>query len=141
MATQNMNQVTLTGNLTVDPELRESSKGLAVVKCAIAVNQSFRDGSGEYKGEVSFFDLVIFGKTGEAFAKFHKKGNPVMVSGRIKQNSWLDENTGKNRSKVEVVVEKWFFNNLRNDEVAKPVAQPSASPAASPIDLDDDVPF
>ena len=140
MATQNMNQVTLTGNLTVDPELRMTAKGLAVVKCAIAVNQSFRDASGDFKGETSFFDLVIFGKTGEAFAKFHKRGNPVMVSGRIKQNTWVDDKTGKNRSKVEVVVEKWFFNNLKSDEGAKPVAQPSASPAASPLDPDD-VPF
>ena len=88
---------------------------------------------------MSFFDLTLFGKSGEAFARFHKKGQSIMVSGRLKQNTWIDDNTGKNRSKVEVVVNEWFFNNLKSDEGAKPVAQPSASPTAPPFDPD--VPF
>ena len=140
MATKNMNQVTLTGNLCRDPEIRMAKNNFAVVSCAIAVNHSAKDASGGYKDEVSFFDLTLFGKSGEAFARFHKKGQSIMVSGRLKQNTWIDDNTGKNRSKVEIVVNEWFFNNLKSDEVAKPVAQPSASPAASPLDPDG-VPF
>jgi len=97
------------GNLTRDPEVRQAQSGTFVVNAGIAVNERMPDGQGGWKEEASFFDLVIFGKRGEAFARFLKKGRPVLVEGTLRQGRWQDKETGQNRSKIEIIVDNWEF--------------------------------
>ena len=94
------NRVILAGNLVRDPEIRYLPSGLSVTSFAIAVNSRYRSNN-ELKEEVSFFDVVVFGKLGETCAEYLSKGRPVLVEGRLRQRRW--ESEGTKRSKIEVV--------------------------------------
>jgi single-strand DNA-binding protein len=103
------NRVILMGNLTRDPEVRQAQNGTYIVKAGIAVNERMPDGQGGWKDEPSFFDVVIFGKRGEAFSRFMHKGSSVLIEGKLRQGRWQDRETGQNRSKIEVIADNWEF--------------------------------
>ena len=103
------------GNLTRDPEVRQSQSGTAIVKAGLAVNERRPDGQGGWKEQAHFFDITIFGSRGEAFARFNKRGACVLVEGRLNFSSWDDRESGQQRSKVDVVVENWSFTGSKND--------------------------
>lgn len=94
------NRVILAGNLVRDPEIRYLPSGTPVANFSIAVNSRYRQNN-ELKEEVSYFDVVAFGKTGENCAEYLSKGRPVLVEGRLRQRRWEAE--GTRRSKIEVV--------------------------------------
>src|SRR3989304_5411132 len=96
------NRVILAGNLVRDPEIRYLPSGLSVTSFAIAVNSRYRQNN-ELKEEVSYFDIVAFGKLGETCAEYLSKGRPVLVEGRLRQRRW--ESEGTKRSKIEVGAE------------------------------------
>lgn len=101
------NQVTLMGNVTRDPQLKElpSTK---VAEFGIAVNRVYRTQAGEDKEETCFIDCVAFGKTADVIGQYCKKGKPLFVQGRLKQDLWEDK-TGAKRSKLSVIVENFQF--------------------------------
>ena len=103
------NKVILMGNLTRDPEVRFTQGGTAIVKFGLAVNRRYQDQAGEWKEEVTFVDITIFGKRGEAFAKFHGKGKPAFIEGELRFDTWDDKQTGQKRSKLYVVGNNWEF--------------------------------
>lgn len=106
------NKVLLMGNLTRDPELRYTQNNMAICKIGMAVNRRFKDGqSGEWREEPTFVDVTIFGKRGEAFEKYHRKGQSAFVEGELRLDNWEDKNTGQKRSKLYVVAENWEFVN------------------------------
>jgi single-strand DNA-binding protein len=105
----NYNKVILMGNLTRDPEVRFSQSGMAICKLGLAVNRRYQDQSGEWKEEPTFVDVTIFGKRGEAFAKFHSKGKPAFIEGELRLDQWDDKQTGQKRSKLYVVGNNWEF--------------------------------
>jgi len=100
-----INIVTLVGRLTRDSELKYTNGGTAVCKFSLAVNRKKRSGD-QWTDEVSYFDVVLWGKQGEALQQYLGKGKQVAVSGELRQNRW--EQDGKSRSKVEIVA-----NNLQ----------------------------
>ncbi|MDA1266839.1 MAG: single-stranded DNA-binding protein [Planctomycetota bacterium] len=113
------NKVILMGNLTRDPELRYTQNNMAICKVGLAVNRRFKDGqSGEWKEEATFIDVTVFGKRGEAFEKYHKKGQSAFLEGELRLDTWDDKNTGAKRSKLYVVAENWEFVGGREDRAA-----------------------
>ena len=105
-----MNKVMLLGNLAGDPEVRYLPTGTAVCEVSIAVNEQWVDDrTGEKKSETYFGRCVIWGPRGEAFAKFHKKGDKACVFGKLKNDDWEDKETGKKMSKTRIVVSEWSF--------------------------------
>lgn len=100
-----INIVTLVGRLTRESELKYTSGGTAVCKFSLAVNRKKRSGD-QWSDEVSYFDVVLWGKQGEALQQYLGKGKQVAVTGELRQNRW--EQDGQSRSKVEVVA-----NNLQ----------------------------
>lgn len=150
-----MNTVHLMGYLSRDIELRFAQSGTAVGNTAIAVNRRWTDSStGEKKEEVSFVDLTFFGKTAEAASEYLKKGSPIVIVGRLKQDTWDDKATGKPRSKLGVIVESMHFVPRGKDEggcYAEPrskdrkpapkIDAETAAEVAAGFDNDDDVPF
>ncbi len=102
------NKVILMGNLTRDPELRYTQNNVAICKLGLAVNRRFKDASGEWREEATFVDITIFGKRGEAFAKFHSKGKPAFIEGSLRFDTWEDQ-SGQKRSKLYVVGDSWEF--------------------------------
>lgn len=134
-----MNKVTLLGNLTRDPEVRHTKTGKAVVNASIAVNERFKTEAGEVKEIVTFVDLVIWGKTGETFAEFHRKGSKALVDGKLVVEQW--EKDGEKRRTMKVQVAAWHSVGSKTE--AKPAApKPAASPEAPATEpAEDDVPF
>lgn len=98
----------ITGNMTRDPELRNTTTGRSVCSFGVAVNRTYRDANGDSKEEVSFIDCSAWNGLGETIAQYGKKGSAVLVSGRLNQRSWEDK-TGAKRSTVEIVVEDFNF--------------------------------
>src|SRR5512134_2506044 len=128
------NRVILAGNLVRDPEIRYLPSGLSVTSFGIAVNSRYKQNN-ELKEDVSFFDIVVFGKMGENCAEYLSKGRPVLVEGRLKQRSW--ESDGVKRSKIEIVADNVQF--LGGPRGASAEGSPGAGPA--PETPDDDIPF
>jgi len=95
-----LNRVILSGNLTADPEIRATGSGLQVAKFTIAVNE-FR----KQEKYTSFFDCTAFGKTAEFMQNYLKKGNKVLLEGRLEQQRW-ESKEGEKRNKVAILVEK-----------------------------------
>lgn len=101
------NKVILMGNLTRDPETRQTPNGQSVTNFSLAVNRTWKGQDGQTQEQVSFIDCVAWGKTGEIIAQYMQKGRPILVSGRLDQRSW--DQDGQKRSKVEVIVEDFNF--------------------------------
>jgi single-strand DNA-binding protein len=132
----NYNKVILIGNLTRDPELRYTPKGMAIAKIGIAVNRNWRDAnSGELKEEVTFVDVDAFGKQAETLGNYMKKGRPIMIEGRLRLDTWEDKQTNQKRSKLGVVLESFQFLDFKGgDESAggPPRPRAAAPPASAP---------
>ena len=104
----NLNKVMLIGRLTRDPETRHTSGGNSVTNFGLAINRSYRKkDSDELVEETTFVDVEAWGKTGETFARYMKKGRQAYVEGRLKLDSW--EKDGQKRSKLTVVMEEFQF--------------------------------
>ena len=130
------NRVILAGNLTRDPETRFLPSGTAVTEFSIAVNSRYKSKTtNEFKEEVSFFDVVVFGKTGENCAEYLSKGRPVLVEGRLRQRSWTTD--GQKRSKIEVLADNVQFLGSSRGQAAE--GAPASAPSQEPPD--DDIPF
>lgn len=92
-----INQVILMGRLTRDPEQRTTTSGKSVTSFSLAVD---RVGQND---DADFFDVTAWEKTGDLVAQYLTKGRRALVQGRLRQDSWEDKETGKRRSRVEVV--------------------------------------
>ena len=95
-----INSVTLVGRLTRDAELKYTSSGQAVCKFAIAINRRRKVGE-QWEDEPNYFEVVLWGRQGEALNQYLLKGKQVGVEGELRQDRWQKD--GQNRSKVEVV--------------------------------------
>jgi single-strand DNA-binding protein len=104
------NKIILMGNLTRDCETRFANNGTAIVKFGLAVNRRFQDADGNWKEQPTFVDVTIFGKRGEAFARFHTKGKQALIEGQLRMDTWDDKQTGQKRSKLYVVADSWEFS-------------------------------
>jgi single-strand DNA-binding protein len=130
----NFNKVILAGNLTRDPELRYTPKGTAVARITLAVNRTWKSESGENKEEVSFVDVDVWGRQAEVISQYMKKGRPLLVEGRLKQDTWEDKNTKQKQSKLKVVLESFsFIDSNRGGEGGGGASEaPRSRPAATP---------
>ena len=103
------NRVTLIGNLTRDPQLKQlPNSQTTVVEFGLATSRRYKTAAGEDKEETCFVDCAAFGKQADVIAQWCTKGKPLFVEGRLKFDSWDDKNGGK-RSKLSVVVENFQF--------------------------------
>ena len=100
------NAITLSGNLTRDPEIRYTREGQANTTFGLAVNRRWQPrGSDEWEEATSFFDIVCWRDLAENVALSLAKGSRVIVSGRLEQRSWENE-AGERRSRVEVTADE-----------------------------------
>ncbi len=105
----NFNRVVLAGNLTRDPELRFTNDGIPVCSFGLAVNR-VRSRS----EEVDFFDISAWRELGETIANYKKKGDPILLEGRLQYRTW-EAQDGSKRSKVDVVADNVQFLGGRAD--------------------------
>jgi single-strand DNA-binding protein len=132
------NKVILMGNLTRDPEVRYTPNGSAVANFAIAVNRKYKQGE-ETKEEVSYIDIVVFGKQAENCGQYLNKGDAALIEGRLQQRRWDDKDTGAKRSKVEVAAQSVTFMPKRQSSGGSGQSQAEHAPE-SPVD-EGEIPF
>jgi len=101
------NKVILIGNLTRDPELRYTPQGTSVCSFGLAVNRKYRQGE-EMKEEVTFINIVVFGKQADSCGQYLSKGSSTLIEGRLHENRW-ETPEGQKRSRHEVVAENVRF--------------------------------
>jgi single-strand DNA-binding protein len=104
---RSFNQVILMGNLTRDPELRQTPNGQSVCSFSLALNRSYKGSDGNWTEATDYIDIVAWGPLGERVAQYLTKGRPCLVNGRLQSRSW--EQDGQKRSKVEVVAQDVTF--------------------------------
>jgi single-strand DNA-binding protein len=154
---RSLNQVTLMGNLTRDPELRQTPSGQNVCSFSLALNRSYKDQSGQWQEATDYIDIVAWGPLAERVAQYLSKGRRCLVQGRLQSRSW--EQDGQKRNKVEVLASDVTFLDSRGGEGgggesfdggSAPAAKPASRPkkddvviediSEEPINLDD-IPF
>lgn len=96
------NSISLSGNLTRDPEIQYTGAGLPVAQFGLAVNRRWRDDQNNWSEAVDFIDIKAWNTLAENISQSLHKGDRVTVTGRMAQNRWTDQN-GNNRSRHEVV--------------------------------------
>ncbi|PJE73459.1 MAG: single-stranded DNA-binding protein [Candidatus Terrybacteria bacterium CG10_big_fil_rev_8_21_14_0_10_41_10] len=104
----NLNKAFIIGNLTRDPESRSLPSGASVASFSVATNRVWRDQQGQKKEEVQFHNVVVFGKQADSVVQYLKKGNSVLVEGRIQTRNWNAQD-GSKKSRTEIVAERVQF--------------------------------
>jgi single-strand DNA-binding protein len=156
---RSFNQAILMGNLTRDPELRQTPNGQSVVSFSLALNRSYKDSSGEWQEVTDYVDCVAWAGLAERVAQYLTKGRRCLVLGRLQSRNW--EQDGQKRSKVEVLANDVTFLDSRGvtsdssnefDQTATPKDKPKPTKKVKedevkieeigdePINLDD-IPF
>ena len=102
------NKVILMGNLTRDPQLSYLPSNTPVVEIGLAVNHKYKDQAGNQQEKVCFVDCRAFGRRAEVLNQYMRKGNPLLVEGRLELDQWQDKE-GQNRSKHRIFIETFSF--------------------------------
>ena len=141
----NINRVVLVGNLTRDPEIRQTPSGTSVCSLRIAVNSRRRDDSGQWTDKPNYFSISVFGNQAESCAQYLSKGRPVAIDGRLDWREWQTQD-GQKREAVEIVAESVQFLGSRGDGGGENQFVPAGATATSGTDADfsgadDDIPF
>jgi single-strand DNA-binding protein len=112
------NRVIIAGNLTRDPEYKQLASGQPVCRLGIASNRQFKNRqSGDMVQEVCFIDVDVWGPQAESCRQYLRKGSPVLIEGRLKFDSWEDDN-GQKRSKHTIVADRVIFLGAQQQDAA-----------------------
>ncbi len=113
-----VNKVILIGNLTADPEVRATQKGVYVANLRLATNTyTGKDEEGNRKEQTEYHTLVVFGKMAEFAGQYLRKGRLLYADGRLQTNSWEDS-AGQKRKSTEVIVDTLTLLGPKPQEVA-----------------------
>ena len=104
------NRVVMIGNLTRDPDYKQLSSGQAVCRLGLASNRQFRNRqTGDMVQEVCYIDIDVWGPQAESCKQYLAKGRQVLIEGRIKYDTWQDQESGATRSKHSIVADRVVF--------------------------------
>lgn len=103
-----LNKAIIIGNLTRDPELRAIPSGQQVCTLGVATNRVYKDKDGQQQKQTEFHNVVVWGRQAETCAQYLKKGQSVMVEGRLQTRSW-DGQDGQKKYKTEIVADRVQF--------------------------------
>ncbi len=133
-----MNKIILMGRLTKNPETKDVGDGL--VEFGLAVNRKYKTKNGEQKSEVCFFDCQMWGKRSAVIAQYLSQGDPLLLEGRMVQQTW-ETREGQKRSKYVVTVENFEFIGTGKEKEATRTEQPRQEPEEDDMHENDDIPF
>jgi single-strand DNA-binding protein len=103
-----LNKAIIIGNITRDPEIRSLPSGIQVCSLSVATNRVWKDRDGNKKEQADFHNVVVFGKQAETAGQYLKKGQSVLVEGRIQTRSW-DDKDGQKKYRTEIVADRVQF--------------------------------
>ena len=107
------NRVILMGNLTRDPELRTTQSGTTVCRISIAVGRNFAKQGRER--QTDFFNITVFGQQAEFVSKYFSKGRMIHIEGRIQNDNYTDQQTGKTVYRDQIIAERVDFCGNKSD--------------------------
>lgn len=145
-----INRVIISGNLTRDPELRNTAGGVSILGFGVAVNDRRRNAqTGEWEDYPNYIDCTMFGARAESLSRILTKGMKVSIEGKLRWSQWEKKDTGEKRSKIEVIVDELEFMSSRNNnagDVGANARSYNASPAVPSVSAessiyDEDIPF
>jgi single-strand DNA-binding protein len=150
-----LNKAFIIGNLTRDPELKVLPSGTKVCSFSIATNRIYKDKDGNKQEMAEFHNVTAFSKLGELAGQYLKKGQQVLVEGRIQTRSW--ETNGEKKSRTEIVADNIQFGTKSSGannsspksttDTSKPSVEDAAGDSGEKIDYPseeinpDDIPF
>jgi len=117
---RSINQVILMGNLTRDPELRQTTGGSSVCSFSLALNRSYKDKNDQWVEETDYVDVTAWAGLGERVSQYLSKGRRCLVQGQLRSRSW--EQDGQKRNKLEVLASEVTFLDSRDQEGGAPQA-------------------
>jgi single-strand DNA-binding protein len=129
------NKVMLMGNLTRDPELKNTASGATICRFGLAVNRKYKQGE-DWKEDVCFVDITSWGNQAENCSKYLSKGRLVFVEGRLNFGSW--EKDGEKRNRLDVVASNIQF---LDSKTPPPPPPPEPKGPKGPTEPWDDEPF
>jgi single-strand DNA-binding protein len=156
MAGSNINRVTITGNLTRDPETRALPSGGSVTSMRVACNGRRRNPqTQDWEDVPNYFDVTVWGAQGENCQRFLTRGRPVAIDGRLQWREWTDKESGLKRQAVDIVAEtvqflggrdeanngNGFSSSARAAESDVPIDTRDFEPASVSSGSDEDIPF
>lgn len=122
-----VNRVILIGNLTREPEVRQTGAGGLLASFTLAMNRRYTNNRQEQIDEPCYVDVTAFQRNAEVIRDYVHKGDPLYVEGRLRYETWDDRTTGTKRSKLSVVCEALQLLSRRAE--GAPVV-PASAPAA-----------
>lgn len=133
----NINRVTIAGHLGKDPEVRYTASGTACANLSVATSEKWKDKStGEKQERTEWHRIVVWGQPAEYVGKYARKGNAVLVEGKIQTRKWQDRD-GNDRYSTEIVASS--VDILTRSDSGQ--AEPAREPAGAGGGMDDDIPF
>ncbi|HXC24028.1 MAG TPA: single-stranded DNA-binding protein [Solirubrobacteraceae bacterium] len=138
MSYSNINRVVLVGRLTSDPELRALPSGGNVCGLRIACNTTRKTAEGGYAEKPNFFNVSVFGMTGESVHRYMSRGRRVAIDGRLDWHEW-ETAEGAKRQAVEIVAESVQFLDARGDHGGSEGASDDEGSLEGSIDGDSSV--
>ncbi len=143
-----LNKAMIIGNLTRDPELRQTGSGTAVCSFGVATNRTWKDASGEKQEQAEFHNVVAWAKLAEIITQYLKKGNRVYIEGRLQTRDWEGQD-GVKRYRTEIIAENMVMLGGRNDSAGfsagssapAPTESSAPAPAADDEIKLEDIPF
>ena len=104
-----LNKAIVIGNLVRDPELRSLPSGIKVCSFSLATNRVWKDKNGAKQESADYHNVVVFGSQAETVAQYMKKGNSMLVEGRMQTRSWDDKGTGEKKYRTEIIADRTQF--------------------------------
>jgi len=104
-----LNKAIVIGNLVRDPELRSLPSGIKVCSFSLATNRVWKDKNGAKQEAADYHNVVVFGRQAETVAQYMKKGNSLLVEGRMQTRSWDDKTSGEKKYRTEIIADRTQF--------------------------------
>ncbi len=131
-----LNKVILIGNLTRDPELRSLPSGIKVCSFSLATNRVWKDKNGARQESADYHNVVVFGRQAETVAQYMKKGNSILVEGRMQTRSWDDKNSGEKKYRTEIVADRTQFGPKGSGAPSSGNSSTQAKAGEAPAEMD-----
>jgi single-strand DNA-binding protein len=123
----NLNKAMIIGNLTKDPEIRQTGSGMQVASFSVATNMVWKDASGQKQEKVEFHNIVAWKNLADICARYLKKGSKVYVEGRLQTRDWQGKD-GLKRYTTEIVAENMIMLDGRGQGGANSSYQAPTNP-------------
>lgn len=134
-----LNKAIVIGNLTRDPELKALPSGIKVCSFSLATNRVWKDKNGAKQESADYHNIVVFGRQAETVAQYMKKGNSILVEGRMQTRSWDDKDSGQKKYRTEIIADRTQFGPKGTSSGAPSTG--ASKPASNSVDEMDTIEY